>query len=187
PRPGAWRPRRWRDVPRAVEPPVCPRPSATTISCSGQRPGLDPDPAVGRAERGQKRDDSVRLSQHFLLQDYLAGIVDNAHRRLFHRHIKTHEMRHLIAPSSMLEVEPTSIHSSSQKGLHTPHPRLSRSRRDTPYEQGVGAWSRGMETSSASDRVGRTAPYWPSLVVCAGLLKRGHATPLGSAIDAGER
>jgi len=28
-------------------------------------------------------------------------------------------MRHLIAPSSMLEVEPTSIHSSSQKGLHT--------------------------------------------------------------------
>jgi hypothetical protein len=32
----------------------------------------------------------------------------------------------------MLEVEPTSIHSSSQKGLHTQHPRLSRSRRDTP-------------------------------------------------------
>ena len=41
------------------------------------------DPAVGDAERGQKGDDSVRLSQHFLLQDYLAGIVDNAHRRLF--------------------------------------------------------------------------------------------------------
>src|SRR6516164_4616267 len=97
-----------------------------------QRPGLDPDPAVGRAERGQKGDDSVRLSQDFLLQDYLAGIVDYAHRRLFYRHIKTHEMRHLIAPSSMLEVEPTSIHSSSQKGLHTPHPGLSRSRRDTP-------------------------------------------------------
>src|SRR5215471_15867766 len=33
---------------------------------------------------------------------------------------------------SMPEVEPTSIHSSSQKGLHTQHPRLSRSRRDTP-------------------------------------------------------
>ena len=33
--------------------------------------------------------------------------------------IKTHEIRHLIAPSSMLEIEPTSIHSSSQKGLHT--------------------------------------------------------------------
>jgi hypothetical protein len=41
-------------------------------------------------------------------------------------------MRHLIAPSSMFEIEPTSIHSSSQKGLHTQHPRLSRSRRDTP-------------------------------------------------------
>jgi hypothetical protein len=27
-------------------------------------------------------------------------------------------MRHLIASSSMLEVEATSIHSSSQKGLH---------------------------------------------------------------------
>src|SRR4029077_11116439 len=50
----------------------------------------------------------------------------------FHRHINTHEIRHLIAPSSMLELEPTSIHSSSQKGMRAQHPRLSRSRRDTP-------------------------------------------------------
>jgi hypothetical protein len=35
PQPGAWRPRRWRDVSRAVEPPAGPTPSATTISCSG--------------------------------------------------------------------------------------------------------------------------------------------------------
>jgi hypothetical protein len=35
PRPGAWRPQRWLDVSRAVEPPVCPTPSAKTISCSG--------------------------------------------------------------------------------------------------------------------------------------------------------
>src|SRR5262249_7045297 len=108
-----------------------------------QRPGLDPDPAKAHAERGQKGDDSVRLGQHFLLQDYLAGLVDNAHRRLFHRHIKTHEMHHLIAPSSMLEVEPTSIHSSSQKGLHTQHPRLSRSRRDTPSVGSVNGHSWG--------------------------------------------
>ena len=47
-------------------------------------------------------------------------------------HIKTHEIRHLIAPSSMLGVEPTSIHSSPQKGMRAQHPRLSRSRRDTP-------------------------------------------------------
>src|SRR5262249_30175266 len=40
-----------------------------------------------------------RLSWHLLFQDHLAGIIDNAHRRFFHRHIKTHEMRHLIAPS----------------------------------------------------------------------------------------
>jgi hypothetical protein len=40
-------------------------------------------------------------------------------------------MRHLIAPSSMREVAPTSIHSSSQKGMRTHHPKLSRSRRDT--------------------------------------------------------
>src|SRR6202035_3668010 len=45
----------------------------------------------------------------FLLQDHLTGVVDNAHRRFLHGHIKTHEMRHLIAPSSMLEFEPTSI------------------------------------------------------------------------------
>ncbi len=32
----------------------------------------------------------------------------------------------------MLEVAPTSIHSSSQKGMRTHHPSMSRSRRDTP-------------------------------------------------------
>jgi hypothetical protein len=41
-------------------------------------------------------------------------------------------MNHLIAPSSMLEVAPTSINSSSQKGMRTHHPSVSRSRRDTP-------------------------------------------------------
>ena len=35
PRPGVWRPRRWLDVSRAAEPPACPTPSATTISCCG--------------------------------------------------------------------------------------------------------------------------------------------------------
>ncbi len=35
PQPGAWRPRRWLDVSRAAEPPVCPTPSATTISRCG--------------------------------------------------------------------------------------------------------------------------------------------------------
>ena len=84
-----------------------------------QRTSLDPDPAIGRAERGQKGDDIGRLGRYFLLQDYLAGIVDHAHRRFLHRHIKTNEMRHLIAPSSMLGVVPTSIHSSSQKGMRT--------------------------------------------------------------------
>jgi hypothetical protein len=39
-------------------------------------------------------------------------------------------MHHLIAPSSMLEVAPTSI--QSQKGMRAQHPKLSRSRRDTP-------------------------------------------------------
>src|SRR5262249_9200950 len=58
-----------------------------------------PNPAKRHAERGQKSDDIGRLSWHLLFQDHLAGITDNAHRRFFHRHIKTHEMRHLIAPS----------------------------------------------------------------------------------------
>jgi hypothetical protein len=39
-----------------------------------QRAGLDPDPAVGRAERGQKGDDRVRLARYFLLQDHLADL-----------------------------------------------------------------------------------------------------------------
>ena len=63
-------------------------------------------------------------------------------------------------------------------------PRLARK---GTSEQAAGAWTRGIETSSASDRVGRTAPYWPSLVVCAVLLKRGHATLRGSATDADAR
>jgi hypothetical protein len=41
-------------------------------------------------------------------------------------------MRHRVAPSSMREVASTSIHSSSQKGMRTHHPKVSRSRRDTP-------------------------------------------------------
>src|SRR5205814_3926561 len=61
-------------------------------------------PAEAHSERGQKGDDVGRLGRYFLLQDYLAGIVDNAHRRFLHRHIKTSEMHHLIAPSSMIEV-----------------------------------------------------------------------------------
>jgi len=32
----------------------------------------------------------------------------------------------------MLELEPTSIHASSQEGMRPQHPRLNRSRRDTP-------------------------------------------------------
>src|SRR6266699_2279711 len=95
-----------------------------------QRTGLDPDPAVSHAERSQEGDDIGWLGRYLLLQDHLAGVVDNAHRRFLHRHIKTHEMRHLIAPSSMLEVAPTSIH--SEKGMRTHHPSVSRSRRDTP-------------------------------------------------------
>src|SRR5580693_3494093 len=70
-----------------------------------QRPGLDPDPAVGHAERGQEGDDIGRLGQYFLLKDHLAGVVDNAYRRFLLRHIKTHEMHHLIAPSSRIEVD----------------------------------------------------------------------------------
>jgi hypothetical protein len=75
-----------------------------------QRTGLDPDPPVDHAERGQKRGDIGRLSRYFLLQDHRARVVDNAYRRFLHRHIKTDKMRHLIAPSSMPEAAPTSIH-----------------------------------------------------------------------------
>jgi hypothetical protein len=41
-------------------------------------------------------------------------------------------MRHLIAPSPMLEVALTSIRSSSHKGMRTHHPSVRRIRRDTP-------------------------------------------------------
>jgi hypothetical protein len=56
---------------------------------------------------------SSKYEGPLLLQDHLASVVDNAHQRLLYRHIKTDEMRHLIAPSSMLEAKLTSIHSSS--------------------------------------------------------------------------
>jgi hypothetical protein len=69
----------------------------------------------GQALMGELVDDIEQAKLASIMGALLevAGIVDNAHRRFFHRHIKTHEMRHLIAPSSMLELEPTSIHSSS--------------------------------------------------------------------------
>jgi len=60
------------------------------------------------------------------------------HRRqrtpsFLHRHIKTTEMRHLIAPSSMLEVAADHRStSSSQKGTRDSSSSVSRSRRDTP-------------------------------------------------------
>src|SRR6476469_2197467 len=97
-----------------------------------QRPSFDPDPAIAHAERAKQCDDIGRLGRDLLLQDYLAGIVDNAYRPFLHRYIKTYEMRHLIAPSSMPEATPTSIQSSSQKGMRTHRPSVSRSRRDTP-------------------------------------------------------
>src|SRR5262249_9473013 len=71
--------------------------NALTSHCE-QRTGLDPNPAEAYAQRGQKGDDIGRLSRHWLFQDHLTGIIDNANRRFFHRYIKTHEMRHLIAP-----------------------------------------------------------------------------------------
>src|SRR6266851_9984702 len=79
-----------------------------------QRAGLDPNPAEARAERGQNGDDIGRLGRDLLRQDHLAGIVDYAHRRFLHRHVKTNKIHHLIAPSPMIEVVPTSI--QSQEG-----------------------------------------------------------------------
>jgi hypothetical protein len=128
-----------------------------------QRTGLDPDPAVGLAERAQKGDDIGRLGQYFLLRDHLAGIVDNAHRRFLHRHIKTNEMHHLIAPSSMFEVAPTSIHSSSQKGMRAQHPSVSRSRRDTPSSRSTRSSTRVVVNGgSGSTPAVRYSPReWP--------------------------
>jgi hypothetical protein len=57
-------------------------------------------------------------------------------------------MRHLIAPSSMLVVMPTSIHPSSQKGMRTHHQRMSRSRRDTPS---LGAAIVGRDLTPSND------------------------------------
>src|SRR5208283_474623 len=63
--------------------------------------------------------------------------VDNAHRRLLHRHVKTNEIRHLTAPSSMLKIRLTSNHSSYLKGMRAHHSIPSRSRRDTPSSENL--------------------------------------------------
>jgi hypothetical protein len=65
-------------------------------------------------------------------------------------------MRHLIAPSSMLEVAPTSIDSSSQKGMRTHHQSLSRSRRDTPSvkpacKDGAACWGAASRSRSSAE------------------------------------
>ena len=56
-----------------------------------------------------------------------------------------------IAPSSMREVAPTSIHSSSQKGMRTHPQNVSRSRRDTPSDRRTAA-------ARAAEAVGRVCP-----------------------------
>jgi hypothetical protein len=77
-------------------------------------------------------------------------------------------MLHLIAPSSMREVAPTSIHSSSQKGMRTHHPKLSRSRRDTSSQGHEPAFARlmlgacfclGKATFVGADSDGCIAPF----------------------------
>jgi hypothetical protein len=75
-------------------------------------------------------------------------------------------MRHLIAPSSMLGVVPTSIHSSSQKGMRTHRQSLSRTRRDTP----------------SLGHFGWFPP--PKLSVCCRLTQPTFAQPRGNAEDA---
>jgi len=72
---------------------------------------------------------------YFLLQDHLAGIVDNGTPTFPSPTHQDNEMRHLIAPSSMLEVaRPRPLH-RHRKGTRTHHPSVSRSRRDTPLFQ----------------------------------------------------
>jgi len=89
---------------------------AVTSHCDSG-PALDPDPAKAHAERGQNSDDIGRLGPYFPAQDHLAHRT--THTDLSSPTHQTHEMRHLIAPSSMLEVEPTPTHSSSQMGMRT--------------------------------------------------------------------
>src|SRR6266705_1739351 len=115
-------------------------------------------------------------------QRCLAGIVDNAHRRFLHRHIKTNEMHHLIAPSSMLEVAPTSIHYRQRKGMRTHHPSLSRSRRDKPsspnrqrpLKHGGRNWSScpGADDFGLSSENRRPSPRGSTVVVyvCVGVI-----------------
>src|SRR5215469_3798432 len=72
-------------------------------------------------------------------------------------------MPHLIAPSSTPEVEPTSIQSSSQKGMHAHHPKLSRSRRDTPSFGSVNRPSPGADVNVANAPITGIAHYLHNL------------------------
>jgi hypothetical protein len=56
----------------------------------------------------------------------------------------------------MLEVALTSIHSSSQKGMRTHHPSVSRSRRDTPS---VGSGSGRPELARPMSQLGRFSRF----------------------------
>jgi hypothetical protein len=64
-----------------------------------------------------------------MIQDDPAGVVYNAYRRFRRRRIKTGEMRHMIALSSVSEEQPTSIQSSSRKRVNPKLSKLSKGRR----------------------------------------------------------
>jgi len=83
------------------------RQNALTSHAASGRPAL---PIRRRSRRGevQKGADSVRLSSHFLLQDYLAASSTTHTTSLSLTH-HAHEMRHINALLPDAEVEPTSI------------------------------------------------------------------------------
>ena len=78
-------------------------------------------------------DNIIRFGRHLLFAHDFAGIVDDAHRRLLHRNIKTHQSVIAIAPSSLLGDRRPQFAHRKWKGC-APNIRhiQRRSRRDSP-------------------------------------------------------
>src|SRR3546814_4582854 len=63
--------------------------------------------------------------------DVCSSDLDDAHRRLLHRYVQTHEMRHRLAPSSLPEVR-SDLSGNIPERAAPSRSMITRSRRDTP-------------------------------------------------------
>src|SRR6516225_1737342 len=118
-------------------------------------PCLQPNLGVFKSGGLQQGNDRLRLRRYLGLSRDFPGLIDNADRCFLDRNIQPSTILH-GSPSSVglsRPAYPDLLSNVSVKDCHLCLQLTRRNRRDTPSEQGAGAWSKGIEISPARDGV----------------------------------